>query len=163
MVGSKLTAQHCPFDHSGVFIVSVKDSISNTSINNLRITLVDAKRNPIINKNIAPKFFKNSYFNSDSIYVFHYNTLKNFPKLNRIPPKGLPVSRDTYFLIVRGYLEDKYGVLKIEDQNGNYKTRFVSLLNYKRMPLCTSIKEVWSDNSFEKKRTFDIYLNKKEN
>ena len=155
-------AQHCPFDHSSLFIVSVKDSLTNTVINNLKITLVDNNKLAIFNKVIGPKLEINNYYNNDSIYVFHHNLKENFPKLtSKYYEKGLPVARGKYFLVLIGYLNEEKKFLKIEDSKGVYKTNYILIGNKNKLPLCTSLEEVWNDEKVEEKVTLNVLLTKK--
>ncbi|MCI2228364.1 hypothetical protein MC378_04230 [Polaribacter sp. MSW13] len=156
-------AQHCGFDHSSLFITSVKDRVSNRIIKNLKITLVDSNKVAFINKKRRPELTVYKYYNNDSIYIFHHNLKENFPKLNRkYYENGLPVSRGKYFLLVRSYFEKEKLFLKIEDLNDVYVTRYILINKKNELPLCTSLTKVWNEVKAEEDVTINVFLNKKE-
>jgi hypothetical protein len=147
--------QHCGYDFTSYIVVEPKENGKNEIVEGLKITIVDAEGNEIINVNNEL-----SWTNNNKPLLFESNTIISKP--NDRERWFFPYAKASYFLSVANtFAAEKYYV-KIEDPANVYATQIIALQSYNLYILCSTENEKQSRQFGPRtNRPIEVILEKK--
>ena len=154
----EVNQMHCGFDFTSYLVLHVHESSKMENIKNLKITIVDAQNNEVLNVNNAY-----SWTNSNKPLQFSLNYQID-SKGNKIsePVENarwfFPYAKDHYLLsIANTFPADDFSV-KVEDPSKKYKTQIVKLYAFNMYVLCAAQSEKAVQFGKKPNRPIDIVL-----
>ncbi|MEZ4853346.1 hypothetical protein [Flavobacterium sp.] len=121
---------HCGYDFTSYIVVDVHENGKTENYKEVKITLVDADGNAVINVNNLY-----SWKNANEPLVFMQNYLISKKMKNRY---FFPYATDQYFLSVTSSFPAENFSIKIEDISGKYKTQLIPLQSFNMYILCST-------------------------